>query len=362
MDETASSLERLMACPASAVLPHVAETNDDADRGTEIHSFVRNVSAGMPRAKALALVPKEHLPVCEGIDFGRVCGDLSNVRAEVSYAIDVETSFARELGINLGRHYPTREPAEFAGTNDLEGRRLDDVEVVADVKTGDPVTACRENPQMMFHARARQLRTGAAEVEARLIYIRRDGKVSLDCAMFTAFELDCFEDELSALRARIEDARARFAATGQVSVSTGPHCRYCPAMTACPRYVALARTMAADVADIPARLEMLTPEQQGIAWEKAKAIEKLVEHVLDGLKAIAKQGEFPLPTGKVVKAISFARQDFSRDKTLALLREKGATQAEIEALYTEATVTQVREGAGPKQLGAPKRSRALKVA
>ena len=361
MDETASAVERLLACPASAILPHVSESNDDADRGTEIHAFVRNVAAGMPRAKALALVPKEHHPVCEGIDFDRVCGDLSNVRAEVSYALDVDTGGVREIGINLGRKYPPRRPAEFAGTNDLEGMRFDDVEVVGDIKTGDPVTACQDNPQAKFHARARQLATGAAEVEARLIYIRRDGKVSLDCATFTAFELDCFEDELVALRARIEDARARYVATGQVNVSSGSHCRYCPAMTACPRYVALARTMATDVAEISSRLEMLTPEQQGIAWTKAKEVEKLLEHVLDGLKAIAKQGEFPLPTGKVVKAISFARQGFVQDRAVVLLREKGATQAEIEGCYSETTVVQVREGNGPKQLGAPKR-RALKVA
>lgn len=367
MDDTASALERAFACPPSTFLPQVNESNEDADRGSEIHKFVRNVAAGMPIATALLLVPKEHQAVCQGIDFARVCGDLSNVRAEVSYAIDVERSEVRELGINLGRKYPPRRPAEFAGTNDIEGRRIDDVEVVGDVKTGELVTPCRDNPQMKFHARARQLATGASEVEGRLIYIRRDGKVMLDCHTFRAFELETFQDEAVFFIERREAARARYEATGQVTVSTGDHCKYCPAMTACPRYVALARSMVVDVVelgtDVAARgFVTMTPEQMGIAWAKLTDIGRVHDQIKEGLKAMAKQGSFPLPNGKMVRMIEFARSDFSREKAFELMRAKGATQAEIEACYAENTVQQVREGNGPKILGAAPKRKALKGA
>ena len=347
---TASGLERALECPASLALPHVHESGPDARRGTVIHTFIRSVAVGVPRADALALVPQGHRATCEGIDFTRIVGDLSGVEAEVAYALDVETSSARVLGRNLGRNYPATSPAEVCGTNDLQGERAyDHTPVVIDVKTGDEVTSCDENPQVMFHARARQLITDAPQVEGRLLYIGRTGRVRPDAYTFTRFQLDTFEDRLAALRERATAARERYAATHEVTVSTGPWCAHCPAMVVCPRYTALARTMIADATSIKDRLESMTPDELGTAVVRAQEAKKLVEHVLTGLKAIAERGDIPLPSGKVYGPIEFDRDDFKQGLALQLLREKGATQEEIDACYVESRITQIRVVDGGKK-------------
>ena len=348
---TASGLERALACPAYVVLPHVNESGEDAERGNQIHGFIRNVAARMPREEALVRLSPEHRPVCEGIDLARVYGGLSNVRAEVAYALNVETEECRELGINLGRRYPVTSAAEFCGTNDIEGDRLDKIPCVEDVKTGDPVTACAENPQMLFHARARQRRTDATKVEGRIIYIGRAGQVRIDPHMFTSFELDSFEDRLVELREQIAAARARYAATGEVDVSSGDHCRHCAAMLACPKYTALARTMVTDVDAIRERIALMPPEEQAAAWVKARDVKRLVDNVIEGLKSIATQSPIQLQNGKRVGAVSYAKTDFKAELAIALLRQRGATQEEIDACFVESTVTQVRElGSSKKKL------------
>ncbi len=339
---TASSLERVLECPGSAALPSVYESSPYADRGTCIARFIRNIIAGMSMAGALALVREEWRATCEHLDFTKLCGDLHDVRGEVAYALDTATDATRVLGINLGRNYPALLPTEIGGTDDIEGVRIDGVPVVADVKTGQPVTPCADNPQVKFFARILQLRTGAPEVEGRILYVREDGFVTQDCHLFTAYELDSYGDDLAELVERVASARAQYAKTGSVNVSTGDHCRYCASKPACPRYVGLARTMVADVESIASQLAIMTPEQQGIAWDKARAIEGLLDHVVTGLKELARANPIPLANGKILKETKSHTTGFDRDGALVMLRRKGATDAEIAALYSTTSTFPVR--------------------
>jgi hypothetical protein len=356
INPTASGIERVHECAASHVLPGIATSSSYAKRGTEIAAFIRRVLGGMSREESAKLVTVEAWrATCVHLDFAKLVGDLSQVRGEMAYALDVETDAVRELGSNIGRGYPALSATEIGGTDDIEGMRIDDVPVVIDVKTGQPVTRCQDNPQIKFFARILQLRTGAAEVEGRIAYVREDGQIDRDCYTFSAFELDSFGDELAALVDKVSSARAHLANGGTLTVSSGDHCTYCPAMASCPRYTSLARTMVSDVEQISAQLEMMTPEQQGVAWEKARAIEKLLDVVVDGLKALAKQSPIPLANGKTVKPIDVARRSLVQESALSLLRTKGATAAEIDGCYASSTVVQVREVGGAKALGAPKR-------
>lgn len=356
INPTASGVERVIECTASHVLPGIATSNKYAKRGTEIAAFIRRVLGGMSREESAKLVPDEKWrATCMHLDFAKLVGDLSQVRGEMAYALDVETDAVRELGSNIGRNYPALAPTEIGGTDDIEGMRIDDVPVVIDVKTGQPVTRCQDNPQIKFFARILQLRTGAAEVEGRIAYVREDGHIDRDCWTFSAFELDSFGDELAEMVDRVASARRHLTDGGTLTVRSGDHCTYCPAMAACPRYTALARTMVSDVEQINAQLGMMTPEQQGIAWEKARAIEKLLGTVVDGLKALAKQAPIPLPTGKTVKPIEVERHSLVQESALTLLRKKGATAEEIDGCYATSTVVQVREVGGAKAAAAPRR-------
>ena len=345
--ETASSLERVIACPASEALPRVVDAGArrDRDRGTVIHRFLQRVMTGMPEDVALALVPEKDQAVCGRIRVPRITSGISwDLRCEVAYALSPGEDRARILGLDLDRNYPDLDPGEIAGTNDFEGMRMDGVPVVGDVKTGNDVTPCEDNPQAQFHARARQLVTGADEVEARIVYVRPSGYVERDEHVFSRIELETFEDRV--IEARQVAHRARLAVVnGEVPVvTTGSWCRYCPAMPACPAYAGLARRFVPDLEEIPGQLAMLSPAQQGEAWLKVKQIKRLAETAEDALKALARQSPLPLPNGKVIRPVTIHRNDFSKDAALALLAEKGATEDEIAGCYRKNDVEQIKEG------------------
>ena len=54
LSATASALERVMACPASEVVPHILGTTTHAERGTSIHGFILRLSC---RSALLWLCP-----------------------------------------------------------------------------------------------------------------------------------------------------------------------------------------------------------------------------------------------------------------------------------------------------------------
>lgn len=303
--DTASSLERQIECPPSAVIsPLVHESGEDADRGNEIHTFCRSVIAGTPRGIALAAITKaEWRETCEQIDFAILCGSVLNVRAEVAYRIDIETDAVRELGVNLARRYPPRAANDVDGTNDFEGTRpITGMWVVTDLKTGFlPVTLCKNNPQMKFHAKALMLLHDVDQVEARIAYIDVGGQIAFDTHVFTRLELDLFGDELLAARARIERANEALRTTGRVEVHAGSWCRWCPAKVSCPRFTALARAMLPDLRTVHERWSAMTTEEKATAFVMAYEARDLAERVVESMKALARTEPIDLPGNKVLR-------------------------------------------------------------
>lgn len=60
---TASQLERVMACPASAALPKARSTDSYSERGTAIHDYLENVFY-IGADAALAKVPSAYAEDC----------------------------------------------------------------------------------------------------------------------------------------------------------------------------------------------------------------------------------------------------------------------------------------------------------
>lgn len=344
-DFTASGAERAIACPASAALPQVLSTNEDAERGDEIHAYnKRHLQGRISPEENLALVPKEYRHTCAGIDFKRILGGRRDLRAEVAYSINVRDDEAQEIGVDIDRRYPATPAHVICGTLDIESTCLDDVPSVDDWKTGrHEVTECRHNLQMMFGARARQLLTGADLVRARILYVRENGRVDIDDAEFTRFELDGYVDELAAGARAVGIARELLASGGMPTVSTGDHCRYCGAMSVCPAYTALARTMAPDLAAIEERIRALSPAEGGAAWRKAKDCGRLVDRVVEALNALSYRHPLPTRPGKEVRPIGARKNYFRKDRVLTLLSDLGATPAQVQACFEEVIETQHRE-------------------
>lgn len=340
---TASSLERAIECPASVCLPQIFSGGVDAERGSAIGAFCRNILAGETYDTAIDRVQRaDWRATCQALDFKSICGDLSSVRAEVAYGVQPANMLARELGLNLGRKYPALLPMEFAGTNDLEGVS-GGIDVVCDLKSGREVTACSANPQMKFHALARYLVTGAAEVEARLLYVRTDGRVFPDRHRFTAFELDSFADQLVDLMHRLERARASLAQGEVLTVSSGRWCAYCPAYSACPAKISLARAMLPELRRIGSDIPIITSEEAGAAWLVCAEAEKMAKAVREQLKGMARQKPLRTRPGKIVREIYSHSTEFAQGEAIKLLRELGATQEQVDCLFVETPTTQVRE-------------------
>lgn len=340
---SASAIARVHACPASVAFPAVVETSEDAERGTELHAHCERMILGMPKYVSAARVPKVWRATAEAIRIDMAIGDLTDVRAEVAYAVHAATGDVRELGASIGRHYVVH-PGEVPGTNDFEGKRFDGVEVVGDWKFGAlDVAPCEENEQTLFHARVRAAMTGASVVEGRICYVRESGYVHVDQHEFTPFFLDVFSDELADAYEAARDAVKRYAAGEVLSVHPGDHCRYCPAVTSCPAHVALARAMLPELQAIEARIQEMTPTQRGAAWLKMKSCERVLESVSKGLKNTALAESFPTTEGKEIREMAYQKETFSKDRAVALLTAKGASAEEIRACYVESTVSQIRE-------------------
>jgi hypothetical protein len=225
---TASSLSRVMACPASEALPHViTKSSRSADRGTAAHEYLYRLHNGEPVGEALAAVPEEHRAYCESIKITPVPGAI----AEVSVAYDVMRRRARLLGARGRSAYGALTPSEIAGTCDLF---IPSSATVVDWKTThdiDKLDVERYRPQLEFYALA------LARVH-RLARIRYEIVAIDDAGLWQCVEqreLD-FED-LEEIADRLESAlRAVTSAIehGPRKVVEGDHCRYCPAWRACP--------------------------------------------------------------------------------------------------------------------------------
>lgn len=361
---SASGLERAFACPASMVLPAVHRTSAHAERGTSLHAFVHAVLRGVPRSQALASVPEEWREAAAEIDVMRVGGDLREPRTEEAFGYNLETGEARAFGKIDHRAYPDLGEGWVYGTEDFGGVRIDGVPVTGDTKTGYlDVTPAKDNPQVKFHALVRMTLDGALEVDGRVVHKREGRKAYVDQTIFSSFELDSFADDLADLRKRIHVARAVVERGEVPTVTTGEHCRYCPAVDSCPANVALARTTIApsdlDADSVKRHLSTLTPEQLGAAWRKAEALEDAAKLVKAGLKTIVKSGTpLPLEPGRRVHLNVVRQKRFDQDAAIEMLRAKGATDAEIDALRKPVVTEKVEEGRDPAALPAPKKGRA----
>ena len=327
---SASQLHRVLACPASELLPHIRSTSGRATRGTSIHAYIRRRIAGLSHDDAAVGVDKDHRLTCKGIDVEEIVAGLSQVACEVSYAFSLKGE-VRRIGVNLGREYPEEYLTGewITGTADLDAVGEEGRPVVEDFKTGQGVPHPSVNPQILFFASCLQSLTGAAEVEGRIRYIRDDGSTYVESHIFDAFDLDAFRLDLR--RTGLSVLEARQSGARSLPMATGGHCKYCPAIAACPAKTALARAMLPELRATGDILRSMTPEERGQAWVRAKEIESILDTVVSGLRDIAIVDPTPLPDGKVLMAIESSRTSFDKEAAMTLLRELGATDEQIEA-------------------------------
>jgi hypothetical protein len=308
-------------------LPQVRrEASEHAAHGTAVHAYLRDAVVDGTEA-ALRRVPLDapHRSVCEALDlcaFVDIVDQLVGIpgyprwfEAELAVAYNTHTGRARKLGLDLGRRYPQLGQNEIAGSIDLviEPENSDEI-IIVDWKTGHNPPSAERSGQLLLAALACRDIYMASIVHVAIVHIDDAGRYTIDRAEYDDDALDdAAHDVRSAVRA-IAAARAEVEAGRVPSVAMGPHCRYCPAMHACPGQGGIVRQFVAnidapDAGTIGERMAALSPVSVGHAWARMEQARALLESIERALKArVQAEGELPLPDGRVVRAVEVSRE------------------------------------------------------
>lgn len=334
--------DRVAICAPSEALPHIQYSRAEwTARGTAIHAFLAAVP-NIGRDEALKVAPAKWREDCELIDLSEETGlghflDSTKYLAEVSFAFDVVTGKARVLGQNLGRDYSAATETEVVCTVDIVGLTADAV-VVPDFKSGHAYL----DPLQMWQLKIISLAAARAYDRPRAvsgaILLRDDGTNYFKRVEFDELDLDLFEIGLRRMAARVVDARAAYERGERLVTVEGEHCRYCPAFDYCPSKMALVKSFAAAPDGVGITIEGATEEELLLAWERASALEQVVERVKESIRLRARQKPIPMGGGMVLGE-SPVEEGVKSDVASAVLGSKYGLETARAAVETKAVIT-----------------------
>lgn len=272
---TGSAIERAMACPASCVLTRAGHTGEAAVYGSEQHKAIEDGDL----SKLVVRL------VLDGAE---------EVRHEVAYALDVDARAVREIGVSVGRNYGKLKSSEIALTIDIECRK-DGTWWVGDWKSRSRVSPVAQNWQIRAAVIAVMSRHGADTAMGFLGYLDDS---ELEVELFDAFHVAAWWDELREMVHRIRRAAVVVGEGGAPDVNSGTWCQYCPALPYCPAHTRLALSMLGELDSVGAKVDALTLDQCGRAWELLKRYDVLADRVRDSIKARASREIVPLTNGR----------------------------------------------------------------
>lgn len=336
---SASSCEALANCVASHAYPQHESHNKKNAHGNENHEELAaliNKRPSRASEKTKNILAKLNLPyaVLEGV---------TERRAEVAYAIDVEKHTVREIGVEVNRDYGPLGKYEIPTTLDVEGM-LDGQPWLRDWKFGIYSTAW----QLRVQAMALAWKHKVAEVSAGVVFVdtfHMDVREEAETHML--FDLDEHADHLKRQIDRLPLFAEDYAAKRPLKTIEGPWCQYCGAVPYCESRFSLVRALVPDLENMHARVDALTREQCGQAYSKLKLVKALVEKMDEALDLrLEAEGEFPLPGGKRVYLLDVNGHDYFDTKgTKALLAKHNIPDVEIKAVLRKTKdTTRKQEG------------------
>lgn len=302
---TASALDRVAACPASAVLPASRRSNAYSTQGTMLHRYWQRCSEVGRDAALDEIASDADRELCAATDTDALPIGAEYV-AEVAFAYNVKTGTARELGRGKGRDYSTVTADEIPGTVDVVAV-IGDVGRTSDYKSGYvSIPQARTCRQLKLYALCVSRVHGVDRVIGDIIRARPDEEPYYDSAEFDAFDLDLFAAELRDIYRSIESAREQMDAGRPLAVVEGDHCRYCPAQYRCPSKMAMVRQLA-DSTPIVSTDDLvgeLDADTAGEAYRRVKAIDAVVAMVKSRIYELARSRPIPIGSGQFLGEVT----------------------------------------------------------
>lgn len=215
-------------------------------------------------------------------------------RSEVTFGLDAARGSAREVGRRLERDYPEPQtPGEIFLTTDVVGETPELV-TVSDLKTGHGghVEPPDDNLQLLSAGAAAFVALGKRDGAVLEIIHANEGGVFLRHYMASPLVLYKAMSEIALIQAGIEGARA----------SAGEHCKYCPALGACPETGQMIGKLSK--AEVQWTTEFVSEQNDAAIIEELAGIKKMIDALEDAVKERAKKsGGLTLSDGKVYRAV-----------------------------------------------------------
>lgn len=291
---SASSMDRVARCEASAALPQVTDANesDGQERGHAVHKFLERLPE-VGRDAALLEIPEKWRDLCESIQIGRIAAQLVLSR-EVTIVYNWRDDTARlPAADETGRTVKIDRRSESVVRMDLLGR-ADRRVYAGDYKTGygwTPEPA--QSFQLGMGAVAAARLFGARSATLEYIRIRDDGTVRKFAGTMDLFALDETAAKIRKTMLRAMELRERVLGGFVPNVVEGPWCKFCPAKFHCPAKTAGMRHVINDRSPVPYVLP-LTPEIALVAYTKLKEAKERLGMIESAIYAYAKLTPIPL--------------------------------------------------------------------
>lgn len=293
---TSSSIERVLECPASAVLPGTNNVTKYSSKGNMVHKLIELKDLdGLKKINvewdALA-IPNE-------------------ARHEVSFSYDVVSGKADTHGV-LGGHenYPDTPFSTVFGTVDVVGRsillmdglgKVDCIDIV-DWKTSSEMPPA-DSWQMRILAFMAARSEGYKFARTRITHIR-EGVRHSEWKLWNGSDFDATELMLR----RAYDKVNKLGWKEEVTLSDvryGPHCHFCPAYLSCPYPKSLLRDPGdGSLANIITNVDAVNAYNK---WQSLRTLAGKLEEVVRGF-AVATPIQLPggyrygkSPSGKFMK-------------------------------------------------------------
>ncbi len=342
---SASKWTRLVPCPASGVLPGApSEPGEAAIRGTAIHTFIETASIH-GKAKALDQCPEKYRDFADSIPLAELPTDPHKYSFEIAAAFDIATGKSRKIGERVERDYGSVSESEVVGTADVIGVCEDSV-YVGDYKTGRSwLPEAGKHWQLLIMALIFTELYERDQAYIEWIRISDDGTLRRSGVALDAFDLieirSVAEDVLSKTRA----ASRSIEAGEDPEVTEGKHCRYCPAMLACPAKTQVMRQLASPGA-ANAIKGRLTVANCTAALEAYERMRDIVTEVGKHVHSFARQHPIPLEDGSVFCEVERSRESIDGECAHRILEEQFGAEVAAAGVETKATTTKskLKEG------------------